>query len=248
MEFKLEICVDSLQSAITAQLAGAHRIELCENLPEGGCTPGPGKILSVRSNLDIAVNVIIRPRGSDFLYTDDEFDIMRRDIEFCGEAGIDGVVIGILRSDGNIDIERTARLVELAAPMSVTFHRAFDLCSDPFRALEDIISTGSARLLTSGQKNKAHEGVDLISTLVNLAGERIIIMPGSGIDTSNIEAIARKSHAKEFHMTGRKTTISEMEFRRDGVLMGSDGGQGEYSRKIADEIAIRKTIEILKMI
>jgi copper homeostasis protein len=176
MNYKLEICVDSIESAINAQLAGADRVELCDNLPEGGTTPSVGTIISARNNLDIVLQVIIRPRGGDFLYTDLEYDIMRRDIEVCGESGVDGVVIGLLRADGNIDIERTAKLIEFAQPMSVTFHRAYDMCTDPVKGLEDIIQSGAQRLLTSGQKNKAIEGSELINKLVKQAQRRIIIM------------------------------------------------------------------------
>jgi copper homeostasis protein len=248
MQFSLEICTDSVESAIIAQQSGADRIELCENLAEGGTTPGPGKILSARNNLDIVLHVLIRPRGSDFLYSDSEFDIMRRDIEMCGEAGVDGVVLGILRSDGAIDNERTARLVELADPMSVTFHRAFDMCVDPIKGLEDIIITGASRVLTSGQKNKAIDGTGLLASLVELAGKRIIVMPGSGINEKNIEEIARISKAAEFHLTGRKVIQSEMEFRRTGIEMGGIKGHNEFSRKIADQETIIKIVEILKMI
>jgi copper homeostasis protein len=248
MQFKLEICADSVESAIIAQQAGADRIELCENLAEGGTTPSPGKIFSARANLDIALNVIIRPRGSDFLYSDTEFDIMRRDIELCGEAGIDGVVLGILRNDGTIDTDRTARLVELADTMPVTFHRAFDMCSDPVKGLEDIIDTGASRLLSSGQKNRAFEGVGLLASLVELAGKRIIVMPGGGINVNNIAEIAHISMASEFHLTGRKAISSEMTFRRNGIMMGGIQGQDEYRRTIADEETIRKIVEILKMI
>ena len=248
MQFKLEICADSVESAINAQMAGADRIELCENLAEGGTTPSFGTILSARNSLVINLNVIVRPRGSDFLYSDMEYDIMRRDIEVCGETGVDGIVIGILRADGTIDVERTANLVELARPMSVTFHRAFDMCADPEKALEDVISTGAERLLTSGQRNSAQDGVDLLKALVKLAGERIIIMPGGGINESNIASIARISDAKEFHMTGRSVIESEMSFRKPGISMGGISGFPEFSRKIADQQKIRNIIEILKLI
>ena len=248
MQFKLEICADSVESAINPQMAGADRIELCENLAEGGTTPSFGTILSARNSLVINLNVIVRPRGSDFLYSDMEYDIMRRDIEVCGETGVDGIVIGILRADGTIDVERTANLVELARPMSVTFHRAFDMCADPEKALEDVISTGAERLLTSGQRNSAQDGVDLLKALVKLAGERIIIMPGGGINESNIASIARISDAKEFHMTGRSVIESEMSFRKPGISMGGISGFPEFSRKIADQQKIRNIIEILKLI
>jgi copper homeostasis protein len=248
MKFKLEICTDSVESAIDAQLAGADRIELCSNLGEGGTTPSSGTIRSARNNLNIALNVIIRPRGSDFLYSDREYDIMRRDIEFCGESGIDGVVIGILHTDGTVDIDRTKHLIELARPMTVTFHRAFDMCADPQKALEDIITAGADRLLTSGQENSALEGIDLLASLVRNAGGRIIIMPGGGITESNIEFLAHHTGAKEFHLTGRSDIDSEMSFRREGITMSGIPGINEYSRKIADKQKIRNIVKILKII
>jgi copper homeostasis protein len=247
MNFKLEICVDTVESAIEAQNAGADRVELCDNLLEGGTTPGYGTITSARNNLNIGLNVIIRPRGGDFLYTDLEYDIMRRDIDICGESGVDGIVLGILRSWGTIDLERTARLIELANPMSVTFHRAFDMSSDPVQGLEDVIAAGATRLLTSGQKDKAQNGAELIGQLVKQAGDRIIVMPGSGITDSNIAGIARVTGAREFHLTGRKITDSEMTFRRQGISMGGAPGIPEFSRKIADPDMIRSIINILKL-
>jgi copper homeostasis protein len=248
MDFKLEICVDSIESAINAQDAGADRIELCGNLSEGGITPSFGMTGSVRSNLSIGLHVIIRPRGGDFLYSDAEFDIMRRDIEMCGEAGVDGVALGILRADGSIDKERTSKLTELAHPMSVTFHRAYDLCSDPFIGLQDVIETGASRLLTSGQKNLAEEGTELIKELVRQAGDRIIIMPGSGLSDLNIGEIAKRTGAREFHLSGRKTVDSRMTFRRETIKMGYIPGMPEYSGKVADTEKIKNIIKILKMI
>ena len=248
MEYILEICVDSAESAVNAQDAGASRVELCNSLPEGGTTPGYGTILSVRNNLSIDLNVLIRPRSSDFLYTDIEYDIMRRDIEMCGEAGVDGVVLGILDADGNIDVDRTSRLIEFARPMSVTFHRAFDMCRDPFNGLEDIIHAGADRVLTSGHKKKATDGLRLLASLVKTAGSDIIIMPGSGIDEKNIVEIARVTGAREFHLSGRKIIDSPMSFRRPGVAMGDFSGADEYSRKVADPEKIRNIINMLKMI
>jgi copper homeostasis protein len=248
MKHLLEICVDSIDSAMNAQVAGADRIELCDNLLEGGTTPSYGTILSVRKNLDIAVNVIVRPRGGDFLYSDSEFDIMRRDIELCGEAGINGVVIGLLTKEGFVDAERTAKLVEFAGPMSVTFHRAFDMCNDPFSGLEDIITAGASRILTSGQKNKVPEGLDIITRLVKQAADRIIIMPGSGIDENNIKQIAIETGASEFHLTGRKIIDSSMEFRMKGISMGGHPEVQEFSRKVADIDKIRRIKDILDSI
>ena len=248
MDFKLEICVDSIESAINAQSAGADRVELCDNLAEGGTTPSFGMIISARKNLSIGLHVIIRPRGGDFLYSDREFEIMIKDIEICRQSGVDGVVTGLLKADGTVDVERTKYLVESAAPMVVTFHRAFDLCSDPEKGLEDIILTGASRILTSGQKNLVPEGAELISRLVRMAGDRIIIMPGSGLDDSNIAEMARVTVAKEFHLTGRKVVESKMQFRKEGIPMGGFPDIPEFSRKVADPEKIWKIIKILKMV
>jgi len=248
MKFKLEICVDSLESAMNAQAAGADRIELCDNLAEGGTTPSYGMIISARKNLSIGLHVIIRPRGGDFLYSPQEFEIMLKDIEICRESEVDGVVTGLLNADGTIDVERTKYLAESATPMAVTFHRAFDLCSDPAKGMEDIILTGATRILTSGQMNFAMEGAELISRLVRMAGERIIIMPGSGLDESNIASIAELTGAKEFHLTGRNSVDSKMIFRREGIPMGGFPDIPAYSRKVADTEKIMKIINILKMV
>jgi copper homeostasis protein len=248
MKFKLEVCVDSVESAINAQFAGADRIELCSNLIEGGTTPSFGTIVSVRNNLSIDIHVIIRPRGSDFLYSDPEYDIMRRDIEVCGEAGANGVVLGILLSDGYIDIERTSKLVDFARPMKVTFHRAFDMCQYPGKGLEDIISTGADRLLTSGQKRDASEGSEMIANLVKQSENRIIIMPGGGIDESNISIIARTTCASEFHLTGRKVINSVMNYRKSGISMSGVPGIKEFSRKVVDAEKIANIIKILNLI
>lgn len=248
MQFRLEICADSVASAIIAREAGAHRIELCDSLIEGGITPSAGKIESVRQNLDIALHVIIRPRGGDFLYNKIEYDIMRRDIERCGEAGVNGIVIGILTSDGNIDIERSARLIGEARPMSVTFHRAFDMCIDPLRGVADVIATGADRLLTSGQMNDAASGAAIISELVKKAGSKLIIMPGGGLNESNIRTVAEITGASEFHLTGRKTTESQMTFRRKGISMGGIIPGDEFKMKAADPDIINNIVQILKMI
>jgi copper homeostasis protein len=248
MDYKLEICVDSVESAINAQAAGADRVELCDNLIEGGTTPGYGSIISARINLDIGLHVIIRPRGGDFLYSDLEFDIMRRDIETCGECGVNGIVTGILLAGGNIDVERTAKLFEFAYPMSTTFHRAFDMCIDPVQGLEDVISTGASRLLTSGMKNNTQDGIELIRQLVIQADDRIIIMPGGGIDETNVALIATATKVREIHLTARKTIDSEMIFRRQGINMGGVPGITEFSRKIADTDRIISIISKLKMI
>ncbi len=246
MSFLVEICVDSVESATVAEAAGAGRIELCSALSEGGVTPSAGLIESVRRNIGIKVHVLIRPRGGDFLYSDGDFSVMRRDIDMAGEYGADGIVTGILNRDGTVDIDRTALLTEYAAPMSVTFHRAFDLCRDPRQALTDIITAGVVRILTSGQARSAIEGAALIKTLVAESAGRIGIMPGGGIDEYNISPLATITGAREYHLSGRRQIESRMTFRRKGIYMGDPRLQAEYITKSADAERIRAIIMILR--
>ncbi len=242
----MEICADSVESAIVAESAGAGRIELCSALVEGGVTPSAGLIESVRRNTGIKLHVLIRPRSGDFLYSDTEFSVMRRDIDMAGELGADGIVTGILNSDGTVDAERTALLAEYATPMSLTFHRAFDLCRDPKKGLEDIMAAGAARVLTSGQAKSAIEGATLIKSLIKDAAGRIIIMPGGGIDEYNIALLAVSTGALEYHLSGRRQRESEMTFRRRGIYMGDPRLQSEYVLKSADAERISSVIMILK--
>jgi copper homeostasis protein len=227
----LEICCTSIASALAAQEGGAQRIELCDNLYEGGTTPSHGTIEYVREKLHIDVNVLIRPRGSDFVYSGDEMEIIRRDLKKCKEIGVNGVVIGFLTPDGEIDLERTKQIVKLARPLSVTFHRAFDMCKDPYKALEQLINIGVDRILTSGQKNKAPEGVHLIADLVEKAGDRVIIMPGAGLTPENIRGFHQQVKAKEYHSTLSEIVDSSMRFRREGVYMGGLSAIPEYCWK-----------------
>lgn len=218
MKIKIEVCAASVQSALTAQLAGAHRIELCSSLELGGITPSASTIQKTREILDIEVYVLIRPRPGDFLYSSLEFDTIKRDILFCKnvktEDGkkVDGVVIGILKKDGQINVERTKELVELAAPMKVTFHRAFDRAVDPFLSLEKVIETGAHRILTSGQFADAYEGRFLLQELVEKAAGRISIMPGAGVNAQNIFELVKTTQAKEFHLSGKDEIKSKMTF------------------------------------
>lgn len=246
MSFLVEICVDSVESATVAEAAGAGRIELCSALSEGGVTPSAGLIESVRRNIGIKVHVLIRPRGGDFLYSDGDFSVMRRDIDMAGEYGADGIVTGILNRDGTVDVDRTALLTEYASPMSVTFHRAFDLCRDPKKALIDVISTGAARILTSGQARTAIEGAALIKSLITESAGRITIMPGGGIDEYNIALLAASTGAREYHLSGRRQSESLMTFRRKGIYMGDPRLQSEYTLKTADAERIREIIMILR--
>jgi len=239
----IEICASNIQSAIAAQKGGASRIELCDNLYEGGTTPSYAAIKLAMEKLDIPINVMIRPRGSDFCYDDLEFEMMKEDILMCKKLGVNGVVFGILLPDGNVDKERTRVLVELARPLSVTFHRAVDVTPDPVKALEDIIDCGVDRLLTAGQQNKAPDGIKLIAQLVKKANGRIIIMPGSGLNEHNIKNFRDFTGTKEFHMTARKPVDSKMIYRKDGIYMGGLPQIPEFKIFITDANMVQKVVE-----
>ena len=210
--FILEIATSDFETTKSAVKGGADRIELCANLNEGGTTPCYGTIYQCRERFDVLLYPIIRPRGGDFLYTDDEYEIMLHDVKLCKQLGCDGIVIGLLNNDGAIDGIRTAALIEIAYPMGVTFHRAFDRCRDPWEAMEQLIEIGCERILTSGQRPTASEGLELITDLNKKADHRIIIMPGSGIRLENIKLLAEKTGCKEFHSSLRSRTKTKMEF------------------------------------
>lgn len=211
--YKLEVIAFDIASCDAIANAGAHRIELCSGPQEGGTTPSHGFIRAAREKVNIDLFPIIRPRGGDFLYSADEFEIMKSDVLLCKESGCNGIVTGMLLADGSIDTARMAKLLEPADDMEVTFHRAFDQCRDPFEALEQIISIGCKRILTSGQKPTAAEGANLISELIHRAGNRITIMPGSGINPENIRSIAGQTGATEFHASFRTQAVSRMQFQ-----------------------------------
>jgi copper homeostasis protein len=212
LHYIIEIATTDFLTTQAAIEGGADRIELCASLAEGGITPSAGLIKQVKEKFGVPVFPIIRPRGGDFLYTDDEFRLMITDITIARQLGCEGVVVGILSDEGNIDIARTAALVDLAYPMEVTFHRAFDRCADPFTALEQLIEIGCQRILTSGQQPAAPEGIEMISELFNQANDRIIIMPGSGVRKENIKMLATRSGATEFHSSLRGKQRSKMKF------------------------------------
>ncbi len=213
----LEIAVFSVEAALSAIAAGADRIEFCENPGEGGTTPSYGSLATLKKLTTKDVFPIIRPRGGDFLYTDAEYECIKADILIAKELGYPGVVTGLLNVDGSVDIKRTAALVALAAPMEVTFHRAFDRCNDPFQGLEDIITAGCKRILTSGQVPNAHDAMTLLSQLVDKANGRIIIMPGSGVRSNNIKEIIDVTKATEIHSSARKMFPSKMEFLKHSM-------------------------------
>jgi len=209
----LEICVFNTATAVAAEQAGADRIELCENYANGGTTPSYGYLKTVREKIGIPVFPMIRPRGGDYFHTQDEIDIIRKDILLCKELGFDGVVFGLLNQDGTIDQENTARLVEAAYPLDVTFHRAFDRCKNPLEALETLIQCGCTRVLTSGQYPKVTEGLALVKTLAEQSNDRIIIMPGSGLNSSNVQDIIDTTGVTEVHTSARIRVPSTTEFR-----------------------------------
>jgi copper homeostasis protein len=244
--FLFEACIGSAESAIAAQEGGADRVELCANLLEGGTTPSAGSIQLARERIDIGLQVMIRPRGGDFCYTDVEFEIMKLDIEVAKKLGADGVVIGLLNPDGSIDKVRTAELVELAQPMNVTCHRAFDMSRDPYEALEDLIDLGLNRILTSGQEITAFEGLDLIADLVQTAGDRIIIMPGGGIHERNIQKIVEQSGAKEVHAAAPISIASAMEYRHDRCFMGGELRPPEFALEVTDPTRIRTMLGAIR--
>jgi copper homeostasis protein len=244
MKLILEACVNSAASALEAFRGGADRIELCENMADGGCTPSAGSITFAVRKLTIPVMVMIRPRGADFLYSDDEFAIMQEDVARTKELGAAGVVFGILSYDGNIDTDRMYKLVELARPMKVTCHRAFDMTADPFKALDDLISLGIERVLTSGQADSALLGSGLIADLIRYSQGRIIVMPGHGIKEHNLEEAIRRTEASEFHMYLTTKVPTGMSFAREGVKMGHPD-LSEYDHEMVDANRIHKAKSII---
>lgn len=241
-DIKVEICVDSVDSAVAAQAGGADRVELCDNLMEGGTTPSFGAIEVARKLLNIKLHVIIRPRGGDFLYSATEFEIMKRDIEAAKSLGVDGVVIGLIDSDGNVDVPRTAELVELSRPMTVTFHRAFDVCRDPLKAIDELAEIGVDRILTSGQEATAVEGLDMLADCVQHAADRITIMACGNLSERNINRVISSTGVSEVHFTAIADISSEMQFRNDRVFMGSTLRPAEYSRSVTDADKVRTAI------
>jgi copper homeostasis protein len=240
----IEACVDSVESAVAAQNGGAKRVELCAALLEGGLTPSAGATALTREKIDIGLHVIVRPRGGDFLYSDLEHDAMARDIDCAKTAGADGVVIGVLDAQARVDVTRTRELIDRARPMSVTFHRAFDMTRDPFAALETLIGLGVDRILTSGQEESAMAGLELLRKLVDHAGDRIIIMPAGNIHEANLAKIANETGAKELHVTGFKDLDSGMAFRNPRVYMGGLLRPPEYTRSVTDAESIGKLVRL----
>jgi copper homeostasis protein len=235
----LEVCVDSVASAVAAERGGAQRIELCSDLLEGGITPGPGLLALVRERVTIDIYVMVRPRGGDFLYDDDEFEVMRREIEQLRKLGADGIVLGILNERAGVDVERTRRLVEQARPLPVTFHRAIDMTPDPVAAVNDVIATGAERLLSSGGARSALKGSATLRALQSAAGGQIAVMAGGGLTPENVREVAQRTGITEFHASLRRTVPSRVAFHRPGVTMGDVSSSREYLRYVTLEEDVR---------
>ncbi|MES2516553.1 MAG: copper homeostasis protein CutC [Bacteroidota bacterium] len=240
----IEVCTFSLESCLAAERGGAKRIELCAAMYEGGTTPSAGLISLVKQKVNIEIHAMIRPRGGDFYYSDDEISVMQADIEIAKSLGCHGIVLGLLQQDGRVNIAQTKALADLAKPMQITFHRAIDMTPDYFEALENIIEAGCDRILTSGQKNTALEGIDAISELVKRANGRIEIMAGSGINIDNAQTLANTG-VNALHMTGKASRDSAMVYRKEGIAMGGLSEVPEYGIVYSDEEKIRAVVDFL---
>lgn len=240
----LEICAGSVESAIAARDGGAKRIELCAALEVGGVTPSAGVIAEARKVEGIVLNVIIRPRGGDFLYNEYEVACMEEDIRTCKQLRVDGIVIGALTAEGDIDTAVCRRLISAADGMSITFHRAFDMCRNAKKALEELIALGCHRVLTSGQAPTAVAGITMLKELNEQAAGRIIIMPGCGVNSTNAGEIIKVTGATEIHASARKNIGSGMIFRHSGVSMGNPDCD-EYARKETDLEEVKKIVDAI---
>lgn len=239
MNRKIEICVDSVESCINAEKGGADRLELCGNMFEGGTTPSYGVLQLAREMVSKPIYAMVRPRGGDFCYNDIEFEIMKREIKLMKELKIDGIVFGILTKEGKVDKERCSKLLDLWGTNKATFHRAIDVSSNLNEACEDIISLGFERILTSGGEANVMSGIIKLKELIEKYNDKIIIMPGSGINERNIEYINDTIKANEYHMTANKTVESVMQYRNENVFMGASLRPPEFSVKYTDENKVK---------
>lgn len=244
--FQFEICTNSVESCIAAQAGGANRLELCAGIPEGGTTPSYGEIATARELLTTTrLHVIIRPRGGDFLYSPIEIKTMLKDIEVARQLGADGVVFGCLTADGEIDMPVMQALMAASQGLSVTFHRAFDVCRDAKKALEQIIELGCNRILTSGQQPNAEVGIPLLKELQEQAAGRITLLAGCGVNENNIHRIAAETGIREFHFSARESVKSDMQYKNEAVSMGGTVHINEYERNVTTAERVRKTIKSL---
>ena len=241
----LEVCANSYASAVAAQEGGAKRVELCDNLAEGGTTPSYAQIALSKKKLSIEIWPIIRPRGGDFLYSDEEFELMKEDIKICKSLNCDGIVTGILNIDGSVDKVRCAEIIELAKPMPVAFHRAFDMSNDMETALEELMELGIVRVLTSGGESSAINGIKMLEKLVKQANGRLEIMPGAGINKKNIKEIKDATGATNFHASAKIFVPSKMSFRNDDTKMGSI--EDEYQYELTSAKNVKELVDIISI-
>jgi copper homeostasis protein len=247
LDLKLEVAVDSLESAFTAAQAGADRLELCAGLFEGGTTPSAGFLALAREHLNLDLFVIVRPRGGDFVYSAEEIRLMRHDIQVAKQLGANGIVAGVLTPDGQVDADRTAELLAEAAPLPFTFHRAFDWVADPLAALDTLIGLGCHRVLSSGQQRTAYEGRPLLRQMVGRAAGRLIVMPGGGVNERLVGKLWRDTGATEFHLSARTQRPSAMRYYNPQARMGGGGVPlPEHTRFVADGPRIAEVKQILR--
>lgn len=242
----LEVCANSYQSALAAQNGGAKRVELCDNLAEGGTTPSYSQIALSKKNLTIEIWPIIRPRGGDFLYSEIEYELMKEDIRICKSLNCDGIVTGILDANGDIDKERCAEIIDLASPMPVAFHRAFDMTNNMNKALEDLIELGIKRVLTSGGAPSAFEGAETLANLVKQANGRIHIMAGAGINKTNLNSLITQTGATQYHASSKVFVASKMHYKNTQTKMGTI--DDEYQYELTDENKVRELVNILEQV
>jgi len=245
MTISLEVCANSATSALAGQTGGAARIELCENLHEGGTTPSYGQMRVARELVNIPLYILIRPRSGDFIYTDVEFEVMKADVQHAIEAGCNGIVMGILNSDSSVDIERCTILVQMAKQhgLGVTFHRAFDMCLDMHQAMEEVITMGCDHILTSGGKSTAIEGAFKLAALIQSAAGRIIIMPGGGITETNVADVVHFTGATQVHASARSRVKSEMTHQNEGIIMYSNN-YNEYEHSATNPNRVKTIIKM----
>lgn len=245
-KYQFEICANSVESCLAAQTGGADRVELCAGIPEGGTTPSYGETCIAREVLtNTRLHIIIRPRGGDFLYSPIEIKTMLKDIEMAHRLKVDGVVFGCLTTDGEIDLKVMRELMHASKGLSVTFHRAFDVCRHPQKALEEIIELGCHRVLTSGQQSSAEKGIPFLKEIQKQAAGRIIVLGGCGVNENNIARIARETGIQEFHFSARESIKSPMNYKNESVSMGGTVHINEYELTLTTAERVKNTIRAL---
>lgn len=240
----IEVCLDSVESIMAAEKGGADRVELCSDLFEGGLSPSIGMVRVAKRLTHIPINAMVRPRGGDFCYSDVEFEVMCAEVEAFKAEGVNAIVFGILTPDGDVDMDRSRRIVELARPLAVTFHRAFDMTRDLSKSLEDLVSLGIERVLTSGGEASVAEGADTLKALIEQAGDRIVVMPGCGIKERNFRKLDSIIGAREYHMSLNASHDSRMRFHPGHIYMGGMLRQSEFTLSCTDEERVRTIVSM----